>query len=353
MSRSARKSSASKQRRTALSPLDESPASDGASLAWLFPASHLQMHDEVQGVTEAATTMLTTLSGERTQLHNTQWKTQQKNSLGSVKKESDLSVLIEADSSTPAFEQQDSRICLFLQLFLQQHIDNNDIADCLELDWVPTITCRSHECFMALLNRIRFLCHHNNNAWNGGPAKAMLLKQHAKGLADARAFSIDHQRRVLKVHVCLQKAANKEFFHSFMSKALWSCVASLEAPHDAPCLLHSGPFVPLCHPFCLASNKDAKGSMCDAHVTCLLHETKLPCQEQTKSVPKGWHEHPGFPEGARWDHPPWTSAQLRNFGALFLLEVGRVWAVSAPPCRPCSCGFHLIWHLVEAGMASA
>jgi hypothetical protein len=37
--------------------------------------------DEVQGVTEAATSMLTTISGNQVQLQDTQWETSHKNSI--------------------------------------------------------------------------------------------------------------------------------------------------------------------------------------------------------------------------------------------------------------------------------
>jgi hypothetical protein len=206
-------------------------AVDVAELPGMFLATHSQMCDEVQGVTEAATTMLATLSGKRAQLHDTQWKTQRKNSLGSIKKETDLWALIEAvdEASDPAFDQQESRIRMFL---LQGRFNEDDIVDYLEHGLLPTITCRSLGYFVALLNRVWCLYHHNNNTWDGGPAKAM-LEHHAKGLGNVRAFSIDYRTCVLKTYVCLREAADKKFFHSAMLQALWSRIALLEAPHDA------------------------------------------------------------------------------------------------------------------------
>jgi hypothetical protein len=206
-------------------------AVDVAALPGMCSAAHPQMYDEVQGVTEAATTMLATLSGKRAQLHDTQWKTQRKNSLGSVKKETDLLALIEAveDSSAPAFEQQESRIRMFL---LQRRFDEDDILDYLEHGLLPTITRRSREYFVSLLDRVRSLYYHHNNTWEGGPAKAM-LDHHAKGLGNVRAFSIDHRTCVLKTCVCLRESADKKFFGASMSEALWSRVATLEVPHDA------------------------------------------------------------------------------------------------------------------------
>ena len=41
------------------------------SLPGMLSATQAQVYDEVQGVTEAATSMLATLSGKRTQLHDT------------------------------------------------------------------------------------------------------------------------------------------------------------------------------------------------------------------------------------------------------------------------------------------
>jgi hypothetical protein len=225
---------------SALAPLglarkDRTPlvdaAVDVAALPGVFSATHSQMCDEVQGVTEAATTMLATISGKRAQLHDAQWKTQRKNSLGSVRKEADLMALIESveESSTPAFEQQDSRIRMFL---LHRRFEEDDILDCLEHGLLPTIARRSREHFVSLLDRVRSLCYHHNNAWEGGPAKAM-LDHHAKGLGNVRAFSIDYRTCVLKTHVCLRESADKKFFSASMSEALWSRVATLEAPHDA------------------------------------------------------------------------------------------------------------------------
>jgi hypothetical protein len=83
---------------------------------------------------------------------------------------------------------------------------------------------------VALLNRIRSLFH-KHSTWEGGPAKAM-LDHHAKGLANVRAFSIDYRTCILKGYVYLREAAVKKFYHTSMSEALWSRVASLEAPHD-------------------------------------------------------------------------------------------------------------------------
>jgi hypothetical protein len=225
---------------SALAPLglarkDRTPlvdaAVDVAALPGMFLATHSQMYDEVQGVTEAATTMLATISGKRAQLHDAQWKTQRKNSLGSVRKEADLMALIESveESSTPAFEQQDSRIRMFL---LHRRFEEDDVLDYLEHGLLPTITRRSREYFVALLNRVRYLYHHNNNTWEGGPAKAMIA-HHAKGLGNVRAFSVDYRTCVLKTYVHLRESANKKFFHPSMSEALWSRVANLEAPHDA------------------------------------------------------------------------------------------------------------------------
>lgn len=73
--------------------------------------------------------MLATLSSKRAQLHHdTQSKTQWKNSLGPIKKETYLSRLIEAvdESSTPVFKQQDSRIFLYLY---QCHFEEDNIID--------------------------------------------------------------------------------------------------------------------------------------------------------------------------------------------------------------------------------
>ena len=61
-------------------------AVDMASLSGMFSATQSQVYDEVQGVTEAATSMLATLSNKHAQLHNMQCKTWRKNSLGSVLK---------------------------------------------------------------------------------------------------------------------------------------------------------------------------------------------------------------------------------------------------------------------------
>ena len=205
-------------------------ALDVAASPGVFSATHSQLHDEVQGVTEAATTMLATLAGKRAQLHDTQWKTQRKNSLGSVKKASDLFTLLEAveEASAPAFEQQDSRIRSFLY---QRKFDEDAVTDYLEHGLLPTIIRRSHDYFVALLNRIRGLYHKNNDTWDEGPAKAM-LDHHTKGLANVRAFSIDYRTLILKVHVHLREAASKKFFHTAMSEVLWTRMARLESPHD-------------------------------------------------------------------------------------------------------------------------
>ena len=75
--------------------------------------------------------MLATLSGKGAQLHDTQYKTRRKNSLGLAIKETDLFALIEAveESSIPAFDQQDSRTC---QLLSRRLYDEDDIVDYLE-----------------------------------------------------------------------------------------------------------------------------------------------------------------------------------------------------------------------------
>ena len=204
-------------------------AVDVTSLPGMLSTTQAQVYDEVQGVTEAATSMLATLSGKRAQLHDTQWKTRRKNSLGSVTKETDLFALIEAveESSIPAFDQQDSRIRQFLS---QRLYDEDDIVDYLEQGLLPTLTRRTLVYFLELLNSIRRL-YHKHNAWEGGPAKAM-LDHHAKGLVSVRNFSIDYRTCILKGYVYLREAAAKKFFHPSMSEALWSRVAGLEAPHD-------------------------------------------------------------------------------------------------------------------------
>jgi hypothetical protein len=89
---------------------------DATALPGMFSSSSDTMYNEVQGVTEAATSMLATILGKRDQLHDTQWKTMRKNPLGLTKKETDLFELIKAvdDSSVPAFDQQDSKIRSFM-----------------------------------------------------------------------------------------------------------------------------------------------------------------------------------------------------------------------------------------------
>jgi hypothetical protein len=82
-------------------------AVDDAALPGMISASSLAL-DEVQGVTEAATSMLATILGKRAQLHNSQWKVMRKNSLGNVKTDTDLLALLESVEETwvPANEQQ-------------------------------------------------------------------------------------------------------------------------------------------------------------------------------------------------------------------------------------------------------
>jgi hypothetical protein len=111
---------------------------DVAALPGMFSATGSQMSEEVQGVTKAANSMLATLSGKRAQLHDIQWKTLRKNSLGAVKKETDLFTLLEAaeDLSVPVFKEQDSRIRMFMY---QRRYDDNQITDYLEYGLLPTI----------------------------------------------------------------------------------------------------------------------------------------------------------------------------------------------------------------------
>ena len=167
-----------------------------AALPGIFSASHSQMYDEVQGVTEVATTMLTTFSGKRAQLHDTQcWKALRKTSLvgSAVKKESYPSTLIKAvdESSTPAFDQQDSRIRLFLY---QRRFEEDGTIDYLEHGLLPVTTRRPYEYFVALLNRISFLYHRNNNTWYAEEAQLRRCSSgmHRAWLTNVRAFSIDY-----------------------------------------------------------------------------------------------------------------------------------------------------------------
>jgi hypothetical protein len=87
-------------------------AVDVVALPCMFSATNSQMYEEVQGVTCV------------------------------VKKETDLFTLLEAveDASTPAFEQQDSRIRMFMY---QRRYDDDQITDYLEHGLLPTITQRS------------------------------------------------------------------------------------------------------------------------------------------------------------------------------------------------------------------
>jgi hypothetical protein len=81
----------------------------------MFSASSLAS-DEVQGVTEAATSMLATILGKRAQLHDSQWKVRRKNSLGNVTTDTDLLALLESveEAWGPANEQQASKLRSFL-----------------------------------------------------------------------------------------------------------------------------------------------------------------------------------------------------------------------------------------------
>jgi hypothetical protein len=199
----------------------------------MFSSSSNMMYNEVQGVTgEAATSMLATISGKRAQLHDTQWKTMRKNSLGLAKKETDLFKLIEAvdDSSVPAFDQQDCKIRSFMY---RRHYDTNQITNYLEHGLLPTITRCTYEYFLGLLNKIRQLFYTHHHLWEGGPAKAM-LDFHSKGLAKARSFSSDYQTFILKVYVYLREASEKGVYHASMAESLWSRVSSLDPPGRCP-----------------------------------------------------------------------------------------------------------------------
>jgi hypothetical protein len=205
-------------------------AVDVTALPGMFSTGSQTTYDEVQGVTEAATSMLATMSGKRAQLHDTQWKTMRKNTLGTITKQKQFFSLIETieDSSEPAFEQQDSKIRL---LMYRRKYDADMITDYLEHGLLPTISRQTYAYFMGLLNAIRQL-YYTNLVWEGGPAKAM-LDFHAKGLGNIRAFSPDYRTFTLKVYAFLQDTAKKGYFHAKMSQPLWDRVAQLELSGEA------------------------------------------------------------------------------------------------------------------------
>jgi hypothetical protein len=204
-------------------------AVDVAALPGMFSASSLAS-DEVQGVTEAATSMLATISGKRAQLHDSQWKVRRKNSLGNVKTDTDLLALLESveEAWVPANEQQASKLRSFLYA---RYYDMDQVTDYLEHGLLPTLILRTYEYFVSLLAKVRQL-YYAHRVWEGGPAQAM-LDYHAKKLASVRAFSCDYRSLVLKTYVHLRDAADKKFYHASQQEALWSRVTVLEHEHPS------------------------------------------------------------------------------------------------------------------------
>jgi hypothetical protein len=207
-------------------------AVDVTALPGMFSSGTIDSFDEAQGVAAVATSMLATLSGKRAQLQDAQWKTLQKNSLGKPKKATDFLTFVQGveESKSPAFEQQTSKI---RSLMLRRLYDAFEITDYLEHGLLPTITSLTYDYFYGLLNSIRQLYYkHPDTPWEGGPAQTM-ADYHASELAKLRCYSADYRIFILKIYVYFRESSAKKFYHPSMTGALWSHVASLEAPRHA------------------------------------------------------------------------------------------------------------------------
>lgn len=183
--------------------------------------------DTIGQVTEAATSMLSSITGKQRQLQDSQWKLPKKNAMTRIKSKEDLERMIEDvyESETPAFQDQDDRLRSFLT---RRHYTEEEADEYLQCGLLPHLVRQTFRMYVRLLEYIRKICYKHGGIWQG--LCVALTEHHTRGLGKIRTFCSDYKALVVRSYVYLRDATESKFMHPSVHEGLWEKAITLPSP---------------------------------------------------------------------------------------------------------------------------
>jgi hypothetical protein len=181
-------------------------------------------YDDAQNTTEMAATLLATAVGNKSQIHDSMWKTLKRHALGQIKDRDSLFRFVKAVTKDQgaAFEKQNGAMEM---LMLRRRYTDRDVEDYSRNGLLPRLMEESYQNYFNLLGAVRQLAF-DHDLWDGGPAKAM-LDYHSSKLLQIRRHALSRKMLVLKTYVYLRDAGAKSFYHESMTETLWDRITQL------------------------------------------------------------------------------------------------------------------------------